>query len=175
MMLYVMRHGVAVERGDPDFPDDARRPLTPDGRRKTRAAARGLRRLKPEIDAIYSSPLARALQTAEIVAAELRLGPPALRQTAALAPGAPRGDLLRELSGAGANGDAPRGILVVGHEPDLSNLVAYLLTGDSDGLDLTLKKAAIAALEMPSLSPVERATLVWFLQPRQLRAIGRGV
>lgn len=174
MLLYVMRHGVAVERGDPDFPDDSRRPLTPDGRRKSRAAARGLRRLKPEIDLICTSPLPRALQTAEIVAAELRLGLPALRQTAALAPGAPRGDLFRELNAAGAGDAAVRGILVVGHEPDLSNLVAQLLTGDADGLDLAMKKAAIAALDVPSLPPVERATLLWFLQPRQLRAIGRG-
>lgn len=175
MLLYVMRHGVAVERGDPEFPDDARRPLTPDGRRKTRAAARGLRRLKPEIDLIYTSPLPRALQTAEIVAAELRLATAALRQTPALAPGAPRSDLFRELNGDGGNGvGAARGILVVGHEPDLSNLIAHLLTGDSRGLDLALKKSAIAALEVASLPPIERATLLWFLQPRQLRAIGRG-
>src|SRR5262249_59652483 len=68
--LYILRHGIAVEHGTPGIPDDER-PLTPEGRRRMRQIARGLRRLDLRPDRIVTSPLPRASATAEIVAGVL--------------------------------------------------------------------------------------------------------
>src|SRR5437763_13741841 len=68
--IYLVRHGVAEERGDA-WPDDAKRPLSEDGMARLKKAARGLDRLGVSIDVILTSPLVRTRQTAEIVAAEL--------------------------------------------------------------------------------------------------------
>ena len=65
--LYLLRHGLAVPHGTPDFDDDDR-PLTPDGERRVRQVGRGLKRLKLKLVRIATSPLPRALKTAEIVA-----------------------------------------------------------------------------------------------------------
>ncbi|MBM3462072.1 MAG: phosphohistidine phosphatase SixA, partial [Armatimonadetes bacterium] len=67
MDLYILRHGIAYDHGHPDYPDDDSRPLTPKGRRRTRRIARGMRDLGLRFDAILTSPLPRARQTAEIV------------------------------------------------------------------------------------------------------------
>src|SRR2546427_12020868 len=83
MMLYVLRHGVAEEVG-PEGTDGSRR-LTPGGRRKLRAAAAGVRGLGVAFDAILTSPLVRAGETAAIVAEALG-NQPAPRELAALEP-----------------------------------------------------------------------------------------
>ncbi|HWH77607.1 MAG TPA: phosphohistidine phosphatase SixA, partial [Candidatus Binatus sp.] len=71
MNLYLMRHGIAVAANDPAVGHDSERPLTNKGVKRMRRAARGLRRLKIPFDAILTSPVLRARQTAEIVAAAL--------------------------------------------------------------------------------------------------------
>src|SRR5436309_9518738 len=68
--LYLIRHGLAEERGDA-WPDDSKRPLTEEGMSRLRKQARGLARLGVTIDVMLTSPLVRARQTAEIIAAEL--------------------------------------------------------------------------------------------------------
>src|SRR6476659_2719557 len=83
--LYLIRHGVAEERGD-KWPDDSKRPLSADGISSMEKAARGLARLGVRVDVLLTSPLVRTRQTAEIVAAELEHHPP-LVNTDALAPG----------------------------------------------------------------------------------------
>ena len=67
MDLYIVRHAIAVERGDPAYPWDDDRPLTPEGIHKFRLAARGLEKLEARIERILASPLLRARQTAEIL------------------------------------------------------------------------------------------------------------
>ena len=73
MMLYLMRHGLAVEPGSPGFKMDADRALTHKGRRQLRKIARAMKGMELEFDLILSSPFVRARQTAEIVAATLKL------------------------------------------------------------------------------------------------------
>src|SRR5947209_13148449 len=85
--LYLVRHGVAEERGE-KWPDDTKRPLTADGVERMRKAARGLERLDVQLDVILSSPLVRARQTAEILSSALE-GHPPIVNCEPLAPGGP--------------------------------------------------------------------------------------
>ncbi|HTL73079.1 MAG TPA: histidine phosphatase family protein, partial [bacterium] len=72
MNLFLLRHGLAVEPGTPGFKNDAVRPLTPKGKLQLRKIAAAMRVMELEFDVIWSSPLVRARQTAEIVAKELK-------------------------------------------------------------------------------------------------------
>jgi phosphohistidine phosphatase len=155
--LYLLRHGLADWPGwDPDRDDE--RPLTKAGTAKLRAEARALERLDLGLDAILSSPLPRARESAEIVAARLGLE---VALEPALAPGFDArklGALLRRFTTA-------RALLLVGHEPDLSGVIAELAGGGR----VVLKKGGLARLDLAS---VERpsATLVWLVAPRLLIA-----
>jgi phosphohistidine phosphatase len=155
----VLRHGPAVPRGTPGLEDDAR-PLTPEGRARTREAARGIRKLKLGIDAIWTSPLPRARETAEILARELRL--PAPKTAEALRPETPPARIARFLRGLRAACPA-----LVGHEPDLGATVALLTGGRSDAFPL--KKAGLALLDLPRKGA---GALQLFLTPSALRALG---
>ena len=131
MELYLLRHGLAVERGTHGFEDDAVRPLTPKGRRQLRKIATAMKKLERDFDLVLSSPFLRAKQTAEIVAAELKLKK-RLKFSNALAPGGAAAILLRQLE---RHKPAPEKVLLVWHEPDLSRLISLLVTG---GLQLQL-------------------------------------
>src|SRR5512138_1330454 len=93
--LYLVRHAIAEERGDA-WPDDTKRPLTADGASRMRKAARGLSRMDVTLDVILSSPLVRARQTAEILAASLSPHP-SIVNVDSLAPGAPYTALAADL------------------------------------------------------------------------------
>ncbi len=118
--LYLIRHAVAEERG-PEWPDDAKRPLTEDGIARMKKAAKGLKRLDVRFDVVMSSPLTRARQTAEVVAGVFDEKPP-LVLTSALSPGARYSDLLADLQKQVRR----TRIGLVGHEPDLGRLAARL-------------------------------------------------
>lgn len=165
MRVYIIRHGIAVPREAPGVVDDASRELTPDGAGKMRRAVRGLVKLKINLDRIYSSPLTRARQTAEILAEAFpRAG--AVRTARPLAPGSEREQVVALLSKSNALDD----IAVVGHEPDLSELAGFLLTGDNASI-LRLKKGGMACIEVENLEPPNRGELLWLLTPRQLRSM----
>jgi len=166
MMLYVLRHGVAEEVG-PEGTDGSRR-LTPGGRRKLRAAAAGMRALGVTFDAILTSPLVRAAETAAIVA-EAQGSQAAPRELSALEPGVPPVETVGALRAFARH----EHVAIVGHEPSLSGVVAFLLTGSPDGLRLVLKKGGLVALEVHDPGRVGRATLRYMLTPRQLRRLGR--
>jgi len=165
MILYVLRHGVA-EAAAPGG-DDARR-LTPRGRVKMRAAAAGLRALGVPLDALLTSPLPRAAETAEIVAAAYG-GTPAPRILPALSPAVSPAELVRALKPFARHAH----VMVVGHEPRLSELGSFLLTASTDALALRLKKGGCFAIELTTLVPPAGAVLCWLLTPRQLRRRGR--
>src|SRR5512147_1139240 len=118
MELYFLRHGIAVDVG-PEGSGDAGRPLTAEGIKKMKEEARGLRRLDVRPDVLLSSPLVRASQTAEIVRHALGLDS---RLVDALAPGC---DVARLRDLLGEYRSAER-IMVVGHEPDFSDLIGAL-------------------------------------------------
>jgi phosphohistidine phosphatase len=164
MELYLLRHGLAVERGTRGFADDSARPLAPKGRRQLRKTSGALKKLKLDFDLILSSPFLRAKQTAEIVAAGLKLKK-RLKFSNALAPGGAPAILLRQLA---RHQPAPEKILLVGHEPDLSRLVSLLATGNLQ-LQLDFKKGGLCKLDAKKLSAGKCATLAWLLTPKQMK------
>jgi phosphohistidine phosphatase len=164
MKLYVLRHAEA-EPATGGMSDEERQ-LTEQGKERMAQAARGMRRLGLEFDAIMTSPLARARQTAEIVATEyndepspqtmleLAAGTSAARAVAALAP------LARH-----------ERIMIVGHEPQLSAIVSILLTGSSERVSLQFKKGGCVALELPERAERAPSELLWMMTQGQLRKL----
>lgn len=166
MELYILRHGIAAERGSGDVPSDSQRPLTPDGIKKLRRIVGAMRSLDLTFDLILCSPYARARHTADIVARGLRLER-ALEPSALLEPGADLEALIADL--ASRRKDADR-VLLVGHEPVLSSLISLLVSGETD-LEITLKKGGLCKLAIRAMSPGRCATLEWLLTPKHLAAI----
>lgn len=164
--LYLVRHAVAALRG-PDYPDDAERPLTPEGVDRWRRSAAGLREIGVAVDVVLTSPLVRAQETAEILAATLK-PKPRLTVAEALAPGRKPAEALALIAKYAA---APRGasrLALVGHEPDLGELAARLL--GAKGV-IEFKKGAVCRLDVDRAMPAGPATLRWFLPPRVLRGL----
>jgi phosphohistidine phosphatase len=166
MNLFLLRHGVAVEPGAPGHGKDADRPLTPKGERKLRRAADTLKALDLSFDLILSSPYLRARQTAAIVAKALNCKD-RLELFGALAPGnAPR-DVVEGLHRL----PVPHNVLLVGHEPGLSQLISLLLGGEP-GLSIALRKGGLCKLSAETLKPSRCATLQWLLTPKQMGLMG---
>jgi phosphohistidine phosphatase len=151
MELLLVRHGIAAD-GSPD----ESRALTKEGRRKTRAAARGLAALV-DIGVVATSPLTRAVQTAELLGTAVVI-------VDALRPGRP----LREAL-AWIRSRRERRITLVGHEPHLSTLASWLMTGHEHSV-LAMKKSQAVLLEMDAWEP-GTARLLWSLPPRASRAL----
>ena len=158
MLLHLVRHAIAAP-GPADRPDAAR-PLTAEGQRKFVAAVRGMQRLGWRLDVAYHSPLVRAVQTAELLHPLLD-GP--TRALAELAR-APDGDLLARV----VEGER---VALVGHEPYLSALAAWLVTGEiACGERIELKKGGVAVLAGP-LRP-GAMTLRALIAPKIMRTLG---
>lgn len=152
MRLYFLRHGRAVPRDD-WAGGDAERPLTEEGVEVSRAFAEGLRRFDFEPAVIISSPYVRASQTADIVAERLDLRGRLLHDER-LGPGFAVGQIeamLRENEHA-------ESLLLVGHEPDLSDAISQITGGSR----IVLKKGALARVDLPDHS-VRRGELVWLI------------
>jgi diacylglycerol kinase (ATP) len=115
--LYLVRHAVAAERG-PDYPDDAQRPLTPEGVSRWRRSVAGLREFGLILDLVLASPLVRARETAELLAAGLK-PKPRLVECDALAAGRKTAEVLAVIAKYAAAPRPPTPIALVGHEPDL--------------------------------------------------------
>jgi phosphohistidine phosphatase len=160
--LYLIRHGLAEERGDA-WPDDNKRPLTPEGIARMRKSARGLVRLGVAIDIVLSSPLVRARQTAETVAAGLEPRP-SLVNVDSLAPDGSYAAILTDLE---KHGRRPR-IALVGHEPAIGELAARLI-GSRHALEF--KKGAVCRIDLDELPPVGPGDLRWMLTPKILLAL----
>lgn len=153
MKLYFLRHGIA------DWPDwdparDHERPLTKDGVKKMRQQAKALADLAVTIDAVLSSPYTRAYQTADIVAGKLGLE---VKTEPLLAPGFNRDKLAEIVASFGED----QALLLVGHEPALSMIIAELIGGGR----VQMKKGALARVDV---SRELQGELVWLLQPKIL-------
>jgi phosphohistidine phosphatase len=157
MELFVMRHAIAVPGSM--LLADADRPLSPKGRKRFAEAVLGLQCLKVRIDRLYHSPWLRAVETAELLAPVLDgkvVCSPALAR-------APSQDLLDVLVGAR--------VALVGHEPWMGELVAWLTTGvPPHGSVFAFKRGGVAWLE--GQPQPGRMVLQAFLPPKVLRALG---
>lgn len=166
MEIIFLRHAPAGEREDWALTGrpDSERPLTADGRKRAREAAKGLARLVETADLVATSPWTRARETAEIAAKVL--GAP-LVETNFLLPHRSPGSLAGWLSDL----DGER-VVLVGHEPHLSKAISWLLTGSGSRSLLGLKKAQAALLETKKAA-AGGAVLSWSLPPRVLRSLGK--
>lgn len=152
MTLYFLRH---ADAGQARPVADDERPLSADGIAALQAAARLWRRLNLRPDAVISSPLARAAETARLAVAGIGRG--SLTLDPRLAPGARWPDMARAMAGLP---DARR-VMFVGHEPDLSTAVAEL-TGAAS---VRMRKGGLACVEFPGIPEPGGGELVWLLDP----------
>jgi phosphohistidine phosphatase len=163
--LYLIRHGLAAERGE-NYPDDTKRPLTSRGIQRLKQEARALNTLDVSFDVILTSPLVRTHQTAEALASALR-NPPAILNAAPLAPGGAHTAIVDELA---KQSHRRKKIAIVGHEPDIGELAARLLGMRKP---LEFKKGGICRIDVSALPPTGPGFLRWFATPRILRKIGK--
>jgi phosphohistidine phosphatase len=165
MKLLVLRHDVAEPREAGASRDaDAKRALTAAGRRRAEKAARALARWVGEVDLLASSPLRRARQTADALAAEL--DDVEVTEVDVLAPGVAPADVAAWLAEQRGFEQAA----IVGHEPGLSTLVTWLVSGLSTPI-LELGKGGACLLELPEHVAPGQARLLWLLRPGQLRGL----
>lgn len=161
--LYLIRHGIAEERG-PDYPDDRKRPLTDRGIEALRSAARGLDGLGVTFDLILTSPLVRTRQTADVIAEGLGKKS-RIVGCDALAPEGTPAAVVKEL----ARYDKASRMALVGHEPNMGELAAHLLGAR---VSIPFKKGAVCRIDFDDRAARGAGELRWFLPPRALRKLG---
>jgi len=163
MQLYVVRHGIAVDDGAGD-PDDWRT-LTKKGRRRFQRTARAFGNLGRKLDLILTSPLVRAVQTAEILAGETDHG-----EVAVLAELDPKFDVEAARKAVANRAGNAEALAIVGHEPQLSAVLAALSGVRQAEIDL--EKGAIVRVDVQSLTDGGSANPRWWLKPRGSRKKG---
>ena len=161
--LYLVRHAIAAERG-PEWPDDARRPLTERGIQRFREEVAGLRTLDVAIQEVISSPLVRAKQTADLLAAGLD-GKPVVRILKALEPGHSPTTVISQVARLARRSK----IAIVGHEPDLGELAAHLVGASRP---LPFRKGSVCRIDLESFTSRHAGSLIWFVTPKMLRQLG---
>ena len=158
----IIRHAIAFERDRHRWADDGARSLSPIGVKRSRKAAAGLKELCKVPDRLLTSPLVRARQTAKILTEVA--GWPRAKIAQELRPGEAAAQVLALLAK-----DPGRRIGIVGHEPDLSALLAACLLEESGALRIEMKKNAVACLSFAGRVRAGRAALQWLATPRMLR------
>ena len=159
MFLYVLRHAIAENRSAAD--SDFARQVTGPGRRKAKRVMRHARRMGVRPATILTSPLRRATQTAAIAKRELQCQSiPVV--TESLVPYVNVADLWTEIRSHAREGD----VLAVGHNPQLSSLIAWTIGARQDAL--WLKKSGLAKLVVEATAAYPRAELAWLLTPKSV-------
>jgi phosphohistidine phosphatase len=160
--LYLVRHGLAEARGEA-WPDDSKRPLTERGIARLRKSGRALARLGVTLDVVLTSPLVRARQTAEIVAGAFSPHPP-LVNVDALLPGGSPAAVATEIEKHGRR----RHVLIVGHEPGIGELTAWLIGSRNP---IAFKKGGVCRIDVEGGTMRGAGALRWMLSPKILRAL----
>ena len=162
MQLYIVRHGIAIDREDPKSPLEAERYLTDEGIERTRQVAKGIAALGVRADLMISSPYVRATQTAAIFAGALDYPEQKIRQSESLLPGAPPAAFLREL----AREKDASSVFCFGHAPHVDSLLTAVVRGQRH--ITSIKKAGVAFVELKRVSP-PNGQLVWLVTPKLFR------
>jgi phosphohistidine phosphatase len=161
MNLYLMRHANAgVPRESTIL--DAKRGLIKEGKEQCMLMGRLLSALKVQPDVILSSPLKRALQTAQFVGTELGYDG-RVEISHALAPQADFVEFQRMLESYADRQD----VLVVGHNPNLFKFIGRLITANGGGAGIRMRKGCVARIDMDKHPPL----LQWLIDPRMARSI----
>ena len=161
MNLYLLRHGEAVPPNGTIT--DAARTLSDRGRTDIERVGQLLSRITPAVARVVTSPLVRAVETAEIVSSIIPWHP-AVSCSGNLVPGFRVKDLLDELDGL-----KEENLLAVGHQPDLSALISHLLSGPQ--LDLEMQPGSLAAVEFVMKREGATGRLRWLLTPGLTRSL----
>lgn len=164
MELLLIRHAIAFARDPRRWSDDETRPLSPLGIKRSRKAALGLTELCEAPDRLFTSPLARARQTAKILTEVA--GWPRAEVRPELKPGTPASNVLARL-----DKERSKRIAIVGHQPDLSVLLTACLLEDNGALPIDIKKNAVACLSFSGKARGGSAILKWLATPRMLRGL----
>jgi phosphohistidine phosphatase len=167
MNLYLLRHGLAVEAGTSDYSKDSERPLTAKGERKLWKIAEAMEDMELSFDWVLSSPYVRARQTAQIVAEALSLRKK-LEITETLTPAGSTKKLIESIN---QKQPLPKDILLVGHEPYLSELISLLVSGNNE-LAISMKKGGLCNLAIEALEYGRCARLEFLLTPKQMCLMG---
>lgn len=168
MKIIFIRHAIAEDRTTfaKISKNDSLRPLTEKGIKRIEQSRQGLKRVEPIADYIFSSTLVRAIQTADIIG---ELYPEATRKAIAqLNPGSDPAKLNSLLA------DLPpqSTVLLIGHEPDLSELISWYTNGSHFNF-LQLKRGAACLLQFKDNPKPASAEMIWLLPPKQLRSLGQ--
>jgi len=164
MEVILVRHAIAHERNRQRWPDDSQRPLTAEGIRKFRKAARGIGACLPTAPALLTSPYVRARETAAMLGKVAKLAKAIECPELAASESAQRGFVLLRTR-------KERAVILVGHEPWLSEFLAAALAGADARLQIEFRKGGAACIEFDGRPEAGRATLKWMLTPRVLRAM----
>ena len=163
MTIFILRHGKAEPRRSKIA--DAARDLTGKGRRDVRVVLERARDAGMRVDVVLTSPLRRAVESAAI-AMETLDPQPRLIETNSLRPNQPATKVWEKLPEANT-------LLLVGHEPQLSSIVVFLLGAPE--LRIRLKKGALVCIQVEQVSASPRGTLEWMLTPRLARPHSRKI
>jgi phosphohistidine phosphatase len=164
MELLLVRHAIAQERDSKRWSDDGERPLSAGGAARARAAASGLKRITGRPALVLTSPLLRTRQTAAILTQMARW--PRARACVLLAPGGAPEELFALLARERA-----ALIALVGHEPDLGELLGACVAGGAGTMAFEFKKMGVARVRFDGRARAGRGQLLWLLPPKILRAM----
>ncbi len=165
MRIYLIRHSNAVDPGTPGYEDDSQRPLTERGRDKMNKIASSLKKMKVKPDLIVSSPYVRARQTAEILAKVMKYKRN-ICFSDTLIPMGDAGELIGEVN---EKYDVDE-LVLISHEPFISNLVGALTAGNPD-IAVNIKNGGVCCLSADDLHMERTAVLEWLLTPKILSAL----
>ncbi|MDE1829080.1 MAG: phosphohistidine phosphatase SixA [Thaumarchaeota archaeon] len=165
MDLFILRHGEAG-RSSATIRDDSKRTLTVGGEKEIKEISKGVQDLGIEFDYIFTSPVLRAKQTAEIVS-KIVTSKNQIKELDELKPEGNKLQLYNKLS----NLKQDSSVLIVGHEPDLSELIGDAISNGECRIDL--KKAGLARIRVTTILPKLKGELRWLLTPKHLKRIGQ--
>ena len=166
--LFILRHGYAGKRL-PDPVKDIQRQLTGSGKKEVVQVAKSFKRLRIKFNYIFSSPLIRTFQTAKIIAAEYKLIEQ-IEQCEELKPNGNKDSLCNKLKKLNVDS----AILIVGHEPYLSNMISDIISNNhynENRINIVLKKAGLSKIKITSTVPKLKGDLSWLLTPKILKQI----
>ena len=168
MKLYILRHAIAEERDESVYPDDSQRPLTAKGKKKMVIIAENMKAMGIKIDLILTSPYVRAHETARIMVRAFGLEKSRMVLNDNLAPSGFAKDLIAEVN----EKYQAEHLMLVGHEPYLSELISMLIAGDPS-LSIVVKKGGLCCLSIENLVYDKCAALEWLWVPAQFAKMYR--
>lgn len=166
MDLYLVRHAIAHDRDRGRWPDDSKRPLTPEGEEGFRGISSGFAKAAPPPRRLLSSPYERAWRTAEVLCRVA--GWPEPEYMPALEPDISPEKTVLVMEDFFSGEPGP--IALVGHRPNLHELASRFLTGDEE-VGITIKKGGALCIRFDGLPKAGAGELRWLLTPKLLRSL----